>query len=82
MTAKLLDGKILAASLKESLKNEIEALKKSTGKTPKLKNIMIGNDPSADAYANSQKKGAEAPFCQFVLSNFAYFKASGSRSRR
>src|SRR3989338_363376 len=69
MTAKLLDGKILAASLKESLKNEIEALKKSTGKTPKLKNIMIGNDPSADAYANSQKKGAEALGIHYALVN-------------
>ncbi len=69
MTAKLLDGKVLAARLKESLKSEIEALKKSTGKTPKLKNIMIGDDPSALAYANSQRKGAEALGISYELVN-------------
>jgi len=59
MAGQLLDGKNLANSLLEKLKDEIEGLKKTTGHVPHLINIMIGKDPSSCAYANSQKKVAE-----------------------
>ena len=59
MSAKLLDGKVLAARAKDSLKKEVEDLKKKTGKAPSLVNIMIGDDAGAGAYAASQKKTAE-----------------------
>lgn len=69
MSAQLLDGKILATRLKESLKEEITRLKKTTGRNPKLKNIMVGDDPSACAYANSQKKTAESLGIDYELVN-------------
>ena len=56
MSTQLLDGKVLAGNLKESLKKEVEKLKQTTGAVPHLVNVMVGNDPSAGAYANSQKK--------------------------
>ncbi len=59
MTAKLLDGKILAQKIKDSLKSEVKALQQKTGSVPHLVNLIIGNDAGACAYANSQKKTAE-----------------------
>ena len=59
MTAKILDGKLLAEQLKIHLKSEVERLKKATGQVPMIVNIMIGDDASAKSYANSQKKTAE-----------------------
>lgn len=59
MTAKLLDGRLLAQSLKESLKKEVESLKKTAGRVPVLVNVMLGDEHSASTYAKSQKKAAE-----------------------
>ncbi len=59
MSAQLLDGKILAKKLKESLRLEIADLKSETGKVPVVVNIMISDDHAACAYAKSQQKVAE-----------------------
>ncbi len=69
MSAKLLDGKLLAASIRENLKKEIVRLKKETGKFPRVVNIMVGEDPSAHSYANSQKKTAEEIGIDYNLIN-------------
>ncbi len=58
-SAKILDGKFLANTIKEQLKEEVIRLKKSLGQVPYLVNIMIGSDHSSLSYANSQKKAAE-----------------------
>lgn len=59
MTARLLDGKLLAESVKQNLKKEIDGLKQKTGLVPRLANILVGDDAAAKTYANSQKKVAE-----------------------
>ena len=58
-SAQILDGKLLANTIKEQLKEEVDRLKKSVGQVPHLVNIMIGSDHSSLSYANSQKKAAE-----------------------
>ncbi len=58
-TATVLDGRVLADSLKLFLHKEVEDLKRATGRAPHLVNVMVGEDPSAMAYANSQKKIAQ-----------------------
>lgn len=60
MSVKLLDGKALAAQLKEALRKEVDALKEKTGKAPVMKSILVADDPAAVSYANSQKKIAES----------------------
>jgi len=57
--SKILDGKILAQKLKDTLREETMALKARTGSVPNLVNILIGSDPGSCAYANSQRKIAE-----------------------
>jgi len=59
VSAKILDGKALACDLKNALRDEVVALKETTGSVPRLVNVMMGRDHGACAYAKSQKKVAE-----------------------
>ena len=55
MSAKLLDGKALAAGLKERIKAEIQGLKTK----PKLVSVQVGENPASEVYLRSQRKNAE-----------------------
>jgi methylenetetrahydrofolate dehydrogenase (NADP+)/methenyltetrahydrofolate cyclohydrolase len=59
MSARILDGKVLARGIRAKLQQEVVSLKKETGAVPHLINVMIGSDPGSCAYANSQKRVAE-----------------------
>ncbi len=69
MSARLLDGKVLAGQLKDKLKSEVEALTSRVGKPPVVASILTGDDPSAMSYATSQKKTAEALGIEYRLMN-------------
>lgn len=56
--AEILDGKLLAEKIKEGLKEDASRIKKETGCMPRLVNIIIGDNPGACSYADSQKKMA------------------------
>ncbi len=58
MTAKLLDGRVLAGEIKEGLKKEIEDLK-GKGKTPSLVAVQVGENPASRVYIRNQKKSCE-----------------------
>ena len=47
MDAKILDGKALAASIREELREKTELLKKERGVTPSLAVIVAGDDPAS-----------------------------------
>lgn len=68
--AQLLDGKILAQSLKDQLKLEVAELKRKYRRVPRLVNVMIGEDKGSCAYANSQRKVAEYIGIEYELVNF------------
>lgn len=59
MAAEILDGKLLANQIKARFKEEVSHIKEATHRVPTVVNIMVGDDPCASAYANSQKKDAE-----------------------
>lgn len=59
MSAEILDGKIRAQQIGDSLKGQVEKLRKQTGQVPTLVNIIIGNDSGACVYAKSQRSVAE-----------------------
>ncbi|NLY89731.1 MAG: bifunctional methylenetetrahydrofolate dehydrogenase/methenyltetrahydrofolate cyclohydrolase FolD [Firmicutes bacterium] len=59
MSAKILDGKALAARIKEGLKKEVARLT-SEGFTPGLAVILVGEDPASQVYVrNKQRACAE-----------------------
>lgn len=67
MSAVLLDGKLLAQRLSEELCAQVAHLRKETGKTVRMVNVMIGQDHGACAYANSQKRAAERVGIEYEL---------------
>ncbi|MEQ9022708.1 MAG: bifunctional methylenetetrahydrofolate dehydrogenase/methenyltetrahydrofolate cyclohydrolase FolD [Pseudomonadales bacterium] len=51
MTALVLDGKTLAKTTEEALRERVEALKQKAGsRAPKLATILVGNDPASATY--------------------------------
>lgn len=57
--AKLLEGKVLAKSIRENIKKEIESFLKQGYERPFLLAIQVTEDPSADWYIGQQEKLAQ-----------------------
>jgi methylenetetrahydrofolate dehydrogenase (NADP+) / methenyltetrahydrofolate cyclohydrolase len=70
MSAQILDGKLLAAQLKERLIEEIKHLRSSTHEIPRVFSIVVGNDPASLSYAASQQKTAQSVGIHYELQNF------------
>ena len=58
MTAKLLDGKLMATELEEALKTRVAALKQK-GYTPGLTVILVGDDPASQTYVKNKGLACE-----------------------
>lgn len=58
MSAKLLDGRIMAAELEESIKARVDELK-AKGVTPGLTVILVGDDPASQTYVKNKEKACE-----------------------
>ena len=58
MTAKLIDGKALAARIKAEVAGRVKSLA-ARGRTPSLAAVLIGDDAAAESYAKSQARHAE-----------------------
>ena len=56
MTEKLIDGRLVAAKIRKSLKSRIEKIE---GRKPGLSFVLIGDDPASKAYVRMKKKGCE-----------------------
>ncbi len=56
--AKIIDGKVISAAVKEEVKNEVAELK-AKGVTPGLAVIIVGDDPASRVYVNNKKKACE-----------------------
>ena len=55
----ILDGKVVAASIKEQLKEEIDTAVASGGRRPRLVIISVGEDPASKVYVRNKMKAAE-----------------------
>ena len=67
MAAQLLDGKAMAAKIKESLKGEVEQLKSKLGKAPHLAAVQVGKNEASAVYLKSQIKNAEKLGIEYKL---------------
>ena len=68
MNAKILDGKMLSAKIKDELKIEVENLKKD-GINPSLAVIIVGDDPASKIYVKNKKLACE--YCGIKSLEFA-----------
>ena len=61
MTARLIDGKAIAAAIREALALEVAAFRESTRIVPKLAAVLVGDDPASQVYVrNKQQACAKA----------------------
>lgn len=66
MTAKILDGKKIAADIRASVKKET-ALLKERGVVPGLAVVLVGDNPASKVYVGQKEKGClEAGFASFL----------------
>ena len=55
----ILDGKVVAASIKEQLREEINGRMDVIGRRPRLVIISVGDDPASKVYVRNKMKAAE-----------------------
>ncbi|MBE0704617.1 MAG: bifunctional methylenetetrahydrofolate dehydrogenase/methenyltetrahydrofolate cyclohydrolase FolD [Afipia sp.] len=60
MPASVIDGKIIAAKLREDVAAEVARLKRDHNLTPGLAVVLIGNDPASEVYVGSKTKQTHA----------------------
>ena len=58
MPAKILDGKVMSAAIREQVACRVAALK-DRGLTPGLAVILVGNDPASEIYVRNKRNGCE-----------------------
>jgi methylenetetrahydrofolate dehydrogenase (NADP+)/methenyltetrahydrofolate cyclohydrolase len=56
MTAKIIDGKAIAAELRGRVASEVARLKRDHGLLPGLAVVLVGNDPASEVYVRSKHK--------------------------
>ncbi len=59
MAATIIDGKQLAKTIKEEIRQEVERIKLQGGKTPHLGAVLIGDDPASQSYIRSKVRSCE-----------------------
>ncbi len=66
MTAKIIDGKKVSASILEKLTQQTKDLKKQFGRAPGLATVLVGEDPASQVYVrNKNKRCKEIGFQSF-----------------
>ncbi|WP_227766008.1 bifunctional 5,10-methylenetetrahydrofolate dehydrogenase/5,10-methenyltetrahydrofolate cyclohydrolase [Zhaonella formicivorans] len=64
--ANLIDGKAIAAQIKEEIKTEVAGLR-AEGIVPKMAVVLVGDDPASVVYAKSKQKVANGVGIDFEL---------------
>jgi methylenetetrahydrofolate dehydrogenase (NADP+)/methenyltetrahydrofolate cyclohydrolase len=59
VTARIVDGKAVAARLKESVALEAARLAREHGVTPGLATVLVGHDPASEVYVRNKNRTAE-----------------------
>ncbi len=59
MTAKIIDGKALAATIRQTVRSEVEQFTEKTGRAPGLAVILLGTDPASEVYVRNKRKACE-----------------------
>jgi methylenetetrahydrofolate dehydrogenase (NADP+)/methenyltetrahydrofolate cyclohydrolase len=59
VSAKIIDGKAIAAKVREEVARDVQAFTASTGRRPGLATILVGDDPASAIYVANKRKAAE-----------------------
>ena len=55
----LIDGKKVAAEIRQQVKRDVDALRREYGKPPHLAVILVGDDPGSQVYVRNKEKDCE-----------------------
>ncbi len=69
MPVTIIDGKAIAAAIREEVKAEVAALKEK-GVSPKLSVVLAGDDPASVLYARSKEKACRNSGIEYELHRF------------
>jgi methylenetetrahydrofolate dehydrogenase (NADP+) / methenyltetrahydrofolate cyclohydrolase len=59
MAATVIDGKAVAASVRERIKGEVEELIPELGRPPGLATVLVGDDPASAIYVRNKRRASE-----------------------
>lgn len=59
MTAQLIDGKAIAANVRQEVANQIEARINAGARAPGLAVVLVGNDPASHVYVSNKHRACE-----------------------
>jgi len=59
MTAKIIDGKAIAARIRQEIADEVAALRAKHGLVPGLATVLVGENPASQAYVRSKGRACE-----------------------
>jgi methylenetetrahydrofolate dehydrogenase (NADP+)/methenyltetrahydrofolate cyclohydrolase len=60
MSARIIDGKIIAADLRARVADEVTRVKREHGLTPGLAVVLVGHDPASEVYVRNKATQTEA----------------------
>ncbi len=59
MSAKLIDGKLISASVRQQVTEDTAAFTAETGVTPQLAAVLVGDDPASQVYVRNKERACE-----------------------
>jgi methylenetetrahydrofolate dehydrogenase (NADP+)/methenyltetrahydrofolate cyclohydrolase len=59
VAARVIDGKAVAATVRERVKVDVAAYKEETGRTPGLATVLVGEDPASQVYVGMKRRNTE-----------------------
>jgi methylenetetrahydrofolate dehydrogenase (NADP+) / methenyltetrahydrofolate cyclohydrolase len=59
VAARVIDGKAVAAAVRERVKVDVEAYQEETGRTPGLATVLVGEDPASQVYVRNKRRTTE-----------------------
>ena len=59
MAARVIDGKAVAAAVRERVKVDVAAYVEETGRVPALATVLVGEDPASEIYVRNKRRTTE-----------------------
>lgn len=71
MSARIIDGKAIAAAKREAIQAEVAQFTDATGVTPHLAAILVGDDPASAVYVRNKQRACDAAGVKSTLHRLA-----------